>query len=597
MHGRPNRLISILIVAAVATAAIVPAGAQTLGSRAEYEACQTRDEAQFRSAIEKITHDALLKGTAKLDYAAIVADEWRRANVDDVIDKRVDLAVAEVKDETSWGKLLSSLANKEKAQELATAVAERVYRSDAVKTAIEGLASGVGREVGKTIEIATIDAGGPAIACLKAFLGPRYGAAVARAVTADAGKQFAPDAAAGGAKIAPGAVLADNSEGIAGAIVLLVRRQLANLGTRIGQRVVGSILSRLVSVVAGGVGVALIAKDIWDMRHGVMPIIATEMKSRGTKDQVQAEIAKGVSEQIGEGVKAIATATSEKVGDIWGEFKRAHARVLDLAEKDEKFKAFLDGTAPDRLARLDEAVGIVIAGEGEPAVLARLADGTLQQAVNSLPAPGFEIARETRSLASALAWWGVAQADIAKVVTYELHRRAKPDDYSRVSLQRLLALGDAQSIQRLGGLPRPARDVLFSIDDAALKALARGLGEAELETLARYLVGLEPVARGRVLTAVAGNPAKMQVLASARVRDSLLASRDQGIAVDMMLRTDAGGDVERLVGDLRNAWEGRIHPLLLWEKHPIVLVASGLAALVLLAMLRRLLFPRRRAAA
>ena len=35
------------------------------------------------------------------------------------------------------------------------------------------------------------------------------------------------------------------------------------------------MLGRLVSVVAGGVGLVLIAKDIWDFRHGVLPIIAT----------------------------------------------------------------------------------------------------------------------------------------------------------------------------------------------------------------------------------------------------------------------------------------------------------------------------------
>ena len=80
-------------------------------------------------------------------------------------------------------------------------------------------------------------------------------------------------------------MLVEGSEGIAGTVVLVVRRQLANMAARIGQRVVGSILSRLVSVVAGGVGLVLIAKDIWDFRHGVLPIVAERDEVQGDQGQ------------------------------------------------------------------------------------------------------------------------------------------------------------------------------------------------------------------------------------------------------------------------------------------------------------------------
>ena len=98
-------------------------------SRADYEACQARDEGGFKSAIEALTAKSLANGLAGVDYKAIVANEWRKGNLDEVIDKRVDQAMVEVKDETSWAGLLQSLASKDKATELATAVAERVYKS------------------------------------------------------------------------------------------------------------------------------------------------------------------------------------------------------------------------------------------------------------------------------------------------------------------------------------------------------------------------------------------------------------------------------------------------------------------------------------
>ena len=314
-----------------------------------------------------------------------------------------------MKAETSWGERLKSLTNSEAAQKLATNVAERVYRSDAVKAALEALAQDVAREVGRSIETATSEAAAPVLNCLKAFIGPRYGSAVADAVAGDAGKDIAVDPSKGVRRDpSAGAVLKESSGGIAGATLLIVRRQLANLATRVGQRIVGSVLSRLVSVAAGGIGLVLIAKDIWDFRHGVLPIIATEMKAPATKEKVQEEIASTIGEQIGDHVKEIAQASAHHIMEIWREFKRAHAIVLKLADADGAFRSFLDTVAPARMARLDEVVAIIVGSEGETAVSRRLADGTLNQAVHHLPDAALQIARETRSLAEALGWEAVA---------------------------------------------------------------------------------------------------------------------------------------------------------------------------------------------
>src|SRR5436190_18763384 len=243
-----------------------------------------------------------------------------------------------------------------------------------MKKAIEALATGLGKEIGKRIELATIDTAGPAIQCMQAFLGRRYGSTVARIVADGAGKEYSIDPAKGGAQVSTGQVLAEGSEGIAGTVVLVVRRQLANMATRIGQRIVGSVLSRLVSVVAGGVGVVLIAKDIWDFRHGVLPIIATEMKSKETKDKVREELAKSIDEQIGDSVKEIAEKTADRVLDIWLEFRRAHAKVVELADKQEVFKRFLETVKADDMPKLDEIVGLVLASEGETGFNKRLGD-------------------------------------------------------------------------------------------------------------------------------------------------------------------------------------------------------------------------------
>src|SRR5690606_39861085 len=69
----------------------------------DLEACQTGDEQAFRAAVELITAKALQAGLAAIDFKAVVAEEWRRTGLDETLDKQVDLAVAEVHDESSWG--------------------------------------------------------------------------------------------------------------------------------------------------------------------------------------------------------------------------------------------------------------------------------------------------------------------------------------------------------------------------------------------------------------------------------------------------------------------------------------------------------------
>jgi hypothetical protein len=562
-------------------------------TRAEYEACQARDENGFRAAIETLTRRGLESGLANVDYKILIADEWRRGNIDDIIDREVDRAIGEVREESSWFKLWSTLASREKAQELATTAAERVYRSDPMKKAIEGLATGLGKEIGKRIELATIDTAGPATQCMQAFLGRRYGSTVARIVADGAGKEYSIDPAKGGAQVSTGQVLVEGGEGIAGTVVLVVRRQLANMATRIGQRIVGSILSRLVSVVASGVGVVLIAKDIWDFRHGVLPIIADEMKAKTTKDKVREELAKSIAEQIHDSIKEISDKTAERVVEIWLEFRRAHAKVLEIAERQDGFKRFLDTVKPDDMPRLDEIVALVLAGEGEPGVLKRLDDGTLHRAVTGLPPGSIEIAREARSLEAALQWSAIAGDSLSKVVEYEVHRRAKPDAFTRASLQRLLGLEDRLAITRLASLTPAARTPLFELETAELKSLARVLDETQLDSLSRYLTSLDKASAQRVLRAVAQTPARMAELGKPRVREAILASSDQAAAVGMMLQANSMPDPNLMLEHLRLVLDGRVSPLLLWEKHPASLVATAFLALALLLMMKRLLFGTR----
>jgi hypothetical protein len=425
---------------------------------------------------------------------------------------------------------------------------------------------------------------------MQTFLGHRYGATVAGVVSADTGREYTLDPVKGSAQVSTGQLLVEGKESIAGAVVLVVRRQLSNIAARVGQRVVGSVLSRLVSAVAGVIGVALIAKDIWDFRHGVLPIIADEMKSRSAKDKVRQEIAATLAEQINQSLKEIAQNTAGRVVEIWTEFRRAHAKVLELAERNADFKRLLETIRPTDLAKLDEITALVLASEGEAGVLRRLGDGTLHRAVTALPPGAIEIARESRSLETALKWSAVAGGSLPQVVELEIHRRAEPDSFTKAGLQRLLGLDDRLASVRLAALPPATRAALFELDNPALVKLARALDEPQLESLARYLTALDKGAAERVLSVVAQSPARMADLASPRVREAIIASRDQSAAVAMMLQAATLLDPTAPVTHARLVLDGRVSPVLMWEKHASALVAATLLSLVLLLMLKRLLF-------
>jgi hypothetical protein len=365
------------------------------------------------------------------------------------------------------------------------------------------------------------------------------------------------------------------------------------MASRLGQRLVGSVLGRLVSIVAGGVGLALIAKDIWDLRNGVIPIISTEMKSKETKEKVKLELAKTISEQIKQQSEEIASGTADRIVEIWREFRRGHAKVLDLSDKDPAFRRFLDRTRASDLARLDEVVALLLPKEGEKGILARLKNGTLQRAVTELPETGMQIARDTQSIERAMLWQALAGTDLPKVTALGLHKRAVPQDFTRAGLSRLLALDDELVITRLAEVPSEARVGLLEIGDNNLLKLARSLGAGELATLSGYLTGLEAGARKQVLTAVAETPARMRVLAVPRVRDAVLASRDQKAAVTMMLMSPPVFDLAILQRHLNLVLDGRVSPILLWEKHPIAIVTGVLLLLMLILILRRLTSRRR----
>ena len=331
------------------------------------------------------------------------------------------------------------------------------------------------------------------------------------------------------------------------------------------------VLGRLVAVVAGGVGLVLIAKDIWDLRNGVLPIIASEMKSDASHQKIREELAMVLKTQLNEQTKTLSAQTADKVVGIWQEFRRVHAKVVELAGKHQRFKAFLDSIGRNDMPKLDRVAAIVLVNEVEAGILKRLDDGTLDQAVKNFNGDALQIAEDTNSLADSFGWINLTDAKLKPVLDNELHRRARPDAFTKAGLNKILALEDRMVIIRLTELTREARDPLIDLEPDRLKTLAKTLDSSELASLSRYMTGLKPAARLRILNAVASDSVQFRKISSAGIREAILRSDDQLAAVALMLRAGGLTAVSLIPEDIELALEGRIQPWLIWEKHSMAL--------------------------
>ena len=588
---------AILAVQPMATAMAQSTGKPETGGRDRldvYASCNVQTEAAFRDELKYITKRALERGTERIDFNEVVKTQWKQNRMPVVMRGEVQRAVAEVKEERSLVERVRSIVSKAKAKELARDVADRAYQSDKFKAAIEDLASDVAQAVSGQIELAAADSARPAVKCVRTFLGEKYGPAIAGYVAADTDASFRVTGETGQATVGTGSVVLDNSALIGGTVLLLVRRSIARIARQIGRRVVGSILSRIASVAAGGVGLALIAYDVFSMRNGVLPIIEKEMVSEDTQSRIQKELSLAISEQMVKQMDEVSERSADKVVAIWQEFRNAHTQVISFANESPRFKRFLDGVGRADVPKTDRLVALILEGEGKDGVVKRIENGTLGEAVKTFDSAAVQVALDVKSLDTAQAWVSLAGGKIDAVKRYGLHRAISPSDISAGALQSLLGLDDSSAIATLVALSPSERNAVLELGTEQLAPIARQLTSTELSAFAGYRKQLEPRSAKRLLDAVRERPSVMRGLAPETVRTGILNSGNQMAALNMMLRDGSPFEFANLPGDLKLAYQGDVSPLLLWYRSP-VMVGVILSAIVLtLLMLSRMIFGGRR---
>jgi hypothetical protein len=580
------------VASTFATLPAAPAIAQT-SAPVSIQSCRALSDEQLRAEIQTISATVIRAELGQINYAAIVDRYWRATAMDRRIDERVDAAIVRVRADTTWLDRAYSTISQERATALATAVAERTYQSEQFQGAMAELIDSIGQDVGARMEQAAAQSSGPAIACMQLALESRYGSALAQSFESQRGRALSAAASAGGTRIESTDLLLEGTQSIAGILLIMSRRMVSQLVSQMARRLAGAIVTRIVSSLTLVVGLALIAKDVYEAGEGIFPLVEERMKSAESKQLVKTEIASAVSGYVVGNLDVIAQDTAVRMFAVWEDFKRLHDVLLALADSYPRFAEFLRQVQPGQIAPLGEIVQIIIAGQGEAGIVARLEDGSLQQALGVLGPAGLTIARQTRSIDTALAWQTLAGERLGDVVRFDLYSRLKPDQITRTQLERLLALGDAAAISRLAALAAPVRDQLLALQPAQVRELASQLSERELLALSRYETELPPLTARRLLQAVAEQPQRMKPLTNFGVQDAVLTSRDQAAAIDMLL--DPGGyfSLFDMVNDFSKLREGDVKARVFIEAYMSTVAVSFVLVLILLGLLLRMFRGRR----
>ncbi len=576
-----------------------------------FEDCSALPEGEFRAAIERGTQAQFAASLPSADASTVVVRQWRLLEMDALIQRLGREAHAQVAADAGYVRRMISNYSPGTAEELARAFNAKLYESPEFKARFEQLVAAIGADLAQRVAQAGAAAQDEARRCVRGFLGGRYSATVAEALLVT----LRPNLALGSGPAVDLATTTtlNTARALTGAAILVMRGALEGIVERIVVRsagvLAGSLAKRLVPVL----GTALFAWDLVFGADGVLDEVEKQLAGDDSRQAIREGLAASLREAASREAAAAAAATADEVNRQWTEFRGQHAKVLELAEREPAFRAFLADIPPDHFAPLARLVDMLLRQGGDAAVAAARADGTLARAAR-LPEPGVVIALARQSLPEALAWADLAGANLAAVAQLEVFRQARPEEFTAESLARLLGIGQPVAVAALLRLPPAQRSlVLAALPLETLRSLALNLpsspgAEPPMAVLAAMLDALPaPEHANALVQALLRKPALILTLADPGTRRAVLSgSAEPMLALDLLARETAAWDVRRMLADVELVLDGRVAPQLLWQKYTAagsVLAAVAVVALLVLSRLLkpvwfvlRLLLPRPRAA-
>lgn len=578
------------------------------------ERCLTLDETALRRELREVAREFFDAELGAVDLPRMVESKWLELGMPALLEAEVEEAVDSVQSETGSTRRFTSSFSPTQATELAEQVANRAFSSTEFRQRLETMASEVAADFINSFTSVGARSASSATECVQSYLGNTYG----NAVSAAYGQQLQAQIEAAGAKALTGNFRPDNPvlrSGSAGVITIaggyIARAVAQRLSAQITRRVAGNIATRVlgragsavIPVVGWVVGGVLVISDIIDSAvRGPFPAIRRQLAGDETQRQIQQEITASLREDMPTVSAEISAGIANEIFTQWQAFAQNFNLVLKLSRRNAAFRQELGKVPEIDLYKLAEVVQTV----PEADILEATRNGELRRVVD-LPESSLEILETSLSITTVLAWADLAGTRLDDVADNEIYRYKTPDDFSQLTLKRLLATDNAATVARVATLPKKAMDTLLQqLPTANLNALADEFGTAQLEIVAWYANALGKEPFNALVVRFTERPSRLEKFEPDAIRTAVVNSREPETAVTFLGNEPTLGlfGLDLLWSmnrDLSAIFRGRVSSRLFLAKYDIgSLLLGGLVVLIaffaLIVFINRLtkLFGRRK---
>ncbi len=571
--------------------------------------CDQVKESNLRDELNRITQSVFAEEQGGMDVSAIVDRNWNSLNLDATVDAAVESATERVMKETGlWERVISGWSPS-KAEELTKKVATNAFDSPDFREAFDLLSLNITDDVVNEIRLMTAKSASSALLCVQTFVGdimsPTMAAVLEVEIQARLSEiQFPEDEDLNLLDIVRA------NPNLTGGVALIIGTQIARtLGKQLAQKIAGRVAGRILARVGSAViplvgwviGAGLIAWDLFNAKDGSLPQIRDALQDPEVKEEIQKQVTEKVSNELRIELPQLARSVSNEVYNQWQEFRENYSRVLELAQASLRFQSILDNTPVEMVKTLAELVALTEEKLGTEGLVNLIDTGQFER-ILSLPVEALEIFRVTGDAEVVIAWADLAGELIVKVFELELYRVASTSDFrDRADLEAVIAMEDAELIQKLMLLDRKERDTLLGLSTAHIKQVLEALSEEELSRLAReYLAELEPQERNIVVDRILTVPEIFPELRVDAVRRALLESEDFEATLNYIIQRTKSvpwiGEVVQMSAAIGPVLSGDLPWALFWRYDVAALgnVLLALMGLIALIIVWRRVSPRRR---
>lgn len=550
-EGEPRR-------ESAAQSMLPPGGAPSFGE------CESAvDEATLRQEVFDGARTVMRRAALEVDYAEIVERSWLAARFDQKFERIVDAKIEVLRADRAYFERLLDGNVPSRAEAVAQQTADLVFGSPEFEALSQDLQAEIGKRLQPILADADLDVTSRASDCIQTFLGARYAATVQQAFAADA-EALKPTGRIEAGDV--GVSAAFNLAGVIAAMLTVVFRRLVRRIVRaIVRRLAGAIAARMAAWVSVIAGAAVLVYELIAGSDGVFPIIRDEMLSVETKQTIQQglieELAAAGPEELDKRAQEIAALMFGR----WRDFKQNHHAVLTLAERDPRFKAFLEDQPPQRFEALSVVVRRLKETDGDAAVIAAVDHGLLAEAlrIETIALDLERWAPRGLTIEDLVAWKRAAGERYADALAARLPEVIGPGDLTPEALEQVLALGPT-SARTVAAMAPATRAAALAQPASLLETLSARHNASELDNLFRALGAVPDAARRELYVArAASDPSVSTMLARSGVADSVASSRRPDTAVELLTTRTGAWDPFTMVRHARLVADGEVSPMTL----------------------------------